>query len=173
MMRNSWTSRKCLFRREMFIQQIRKKKNTIPPTILYTKSCGCAGDNELATVKMCVIFLPFSASLLLAAPMEPKKRPYEVIKNPIKPNSVKKIKAQLNQFQQVVSLKETTNIQGSKINHQLITGSISQGILSSLKHVVKLKTRKSFAIWLRKGSSFWSITSKQRRNLWLLFSFTV
>ena len=45
-----------------------------------TKSCGCAEDNALATVKMCVIFLLFNPSLSLAAPIEPRKRPYEVKK---------------------------------------------------------------------------------------------
>lgn len=42
---------------------------------LHTKSFGCAGGNELATVSTCVTFKLFSAVLLFAAPMEPKKRP--------------------------------------------------------------------------------------------------
>lgn len=43
--------------------------------ILNTKSFGCAGSNALATVNTCVIFKAFNASLLFAAPTEPKKRP--------------------------------------------------------------------------------------------------
>lgn len=57
-----------------------KERFIIPPTTLYTKSLGCAGLIELATVNMCVIFLLFNSFLLFAAAIEPKKRPYGVKK---------------------------------------------------------------------------------------------
>lgn len=77
-MENSKPSRKFILNEKKRYYTGSKKTLIIPPTTLYTKSFGCAGAKELATVNMCVIFLLFSPSLLLAAPIDPKKRPYEL-----------------------------------------------------------------------------------------------
>lgn len=67
--------------RELLILSHQLVGRHIPPMTSYTKSFGKEGGNELATVKMCVIFLLLSASLLVAAPTEPKNRPWEIKRN--------------------------------------------------------------------------------------------
>lgn len=71
-------SRKQKEKKQAYVLQQIRGTTFLPFIILYTKSFGYEGSNELATVKMCVMFKFFSSSLLLAAPIEPKKRPWNM-----------------------------------------------------------------------------------------------
>lgn len=62
------------------VTKLKLDTSVLPSIDLYIKLSGCAGGRKWATVKICVTFNSFNASMFWATPTEPRKSPCVIIK---------------------------------------------------------------------------------------------